>query len=77
MVEKTNYYAVDRVEGAVAVLQDDEGVCIDVPLTDLPCPLSQGDVLTKQGDSFVQDEEEKQRRRERIYKLEQMLKKDS
>lgn len=39
------FYAVDRMEGSVAVLQDDEGQETVVPVNRLPRDLREGDIL--------------------------------
>ena len=43
------FYSVDRIEGPLAVLQDDEGENRAVPLAELPEGLREGDVLCREG----------------------------
>lgn len=42
---RTRFFAVDRIEGALAVLVDDDGAARDVALADLPPGLRGGMVL--------------------------------
>lgn len=58
------YYAVDRFEGELAVLQDDEERCVTVERTLLPAGVSQGDVLTLENGKYIHAREETQRRRD-------------
>lgn len=68
------FYAIDRFEGDVAVLQDDDEHMYTVPRTDLPADVRQGDVLCRGGDGgYEAAPEETQARRERIRRLEQRL----
>jgi len=64
------YYAVDRIEGKIAVLVADEGTAVDVPKRRLPNGVREGSVLqVPVGDdgspdwsSAVLDEAERERR---------------
>ena len=42
---KTDLYAVDRLEGAVAVLVSDRGEIVEMPRLELPADLKEGSVL--------------------------------
>ena len=57
------FYSVDRIEGPLAVLQDDEGENRTVPLAELPEGLREGDVLCWEGESWRPAPEERDRRR--------------
>ena len=67
------FYAVDRLEDQQAVLQDDEAVAHVVDKELLPKDVRAGDVLVLREGRYVQDQEETQRRRERIRRLELLL----
>ncbi|MBQ3259315.1 MAG: DUF3006 domain-containing protein [Clostridia bacterium] len=66
-------YAIDRFEGEQAVLQDDNGICFAVDKALLPSDAVQGDILTRCGEHYCHDREETTARRDRIYRLEQLL----
>ena len=67
-------YSIARFEGDVAVLQDDDERTVNVPRAQLPADVRQGDVLRRREDgSFEPLPDETQARRERIRRLEQML----
>ena len=67
------FYAVERFEAHLAVLVDvEENTCI-VEREALPADVRQGDVLRREEGRFIADREETARRRERIRRLEQML----
>lgn len=67
------YYAVDRLEETLAVLQDDEEHTVSVARDLLPVDTVQGDVLVLKDGKYFHDREETQRRRERIRRLENLL----
>ncbi len=67
------FYAVDRLEGGIAVLVDDEENTSTVERALLPEGVVQGDVLRLEEGRYQRDEEETARRRERIRRLEQLL----
>lgn len=67
------YYAVDRLEETLAVLQDDEEHTVPVARDLLPADTVQGDVLVLKDGKYFHDREETQRRRERIRRLENLL----
>lgn len=55
-------YSVDRIEGGSAVLET-EGAAVDVPLTDLPEGVREGDLLEQTADGWVICREETVSRR--------------
>ena len=57
-------FAVDRLEGAIAVLEAEDGRLIDVPLADLPEGTRQGSILRNdaKGGYFLDADEEARRR---------------
>ena len=67
------FYAVDRLEGELAVLVDDEENTSTVERALLPEGVVQGDVLRLEEGRYQRDGEETARRRERIRRLEQLL----
>ena len=69
------YYSVDRVEGAIAVLEDEDGNLSHVPLASLPEGVKETDVLSFQDGAWEPALDEAARRRERILRLQQMLRK--
>ena len=68
------FYALDRFEEELAVLEDDEGVSHTVARSLLPPDAAQGDVYTLDPDgNYLPDAEEKENRRRRILKLQERL----
>ena len=67
------FYALDRFEGALAVLQDDDGRDVVVPRDQLPPDARTGDVFTKQEDRYLPCPDEAARRRQQILALQQRL----
>ena len=63
------FYSVDRIEGPLAVLQDDEGENRTVPLAELPEGLREGDVLCREGERWRPATEERDRRRAELQAL--------
>jgi hypothetical protein len=65
--------SIDRIEGEYAVCELEENM-VDIPLIDIPFEVQSGDILQMELQEgkyivFGKDEEEKQRRLERIRKL--------
>ena len=50
-------YSVDRIEGALAVLIDDDEECRTVPLSELPEDVEEGDMLRLDEDGYRKDPE--------------------
>ncbi len=67
------WYAIDRFEGEQAILQDDNGICLVVDKVLLPSDAVQGDILTQCDGRYRHDREETSARRDKIYRLEQLL----
>ena len=58
-------YVLDRIEGNVALLEDqDTGRIIPFPLDQLPASLREGDCLTQENGVFQVDSERTRQRRE-------------
>lgn len=55
-------WIVDRLEQEMAVCEDEHGKMHAFPLSRLPSPLREGDVLIEQDGTFVQDEAARERR---------------
>lgn len=68
-------YIVDRIEEGFAVLQDEQEQIHTIPLTELPSPVRQGDVLLFENSAYTVDVEETRARRERILRLQNRLRK--
>ncbi len=66
-------YAIDRFEGEHVVLQDDSGTSLVVDKALLPPDVVQGDVLKLCNGYYQHDREETTERRDRIHRLEQLL----
>lgn len=67
-------YIVDRIEEGIAVLEDDDLGRREVPLKLLPPDIEEGSVLRLMEDgSFALDKEETNRRRKRLFNLQQNL----
>ncbi len=66
-------YAIDRFEEQTAILQDDSGKTVKADRSFLPPDAAQGDVLQYVNGRYEHDREETCTRRERIYRLEQLL----
>lgn len=67
-------YIVDRIEDGIAVLEDDNLNRREVPEKLLPLGTEEGSVLKlKEDGTFALDEEETDRRRKRLFNLQQNL----
>lgn len=66
-------YSLDRLEGAWAVLVDEEGESRNVPRTQLPENAAEGDMLREQAGAFVPDAAAAQARRAAVLRLQQRL----
>ena len=64
-------YIVDRIEGHIAVLERDDLVFIDVPLSELPREVKAGDCLERVDGMWAFD---RKRTKERRSRLEQLMK---
>lgn len=67
------YYSLDRIEGEWAVLVDDDGVSVDVLLTELPGEPQRGRVYRRESDAYIEDIAEEHARRERIKAMQERL----
>lgn len=70
-------YSIDRLEGDLAVLCDEEENTRAVPLCALPEGVAAGDMLTETADGFVLDEEATAARREQVRRLQARLRRRS
>lgn len=66
-------YSVDRIEGDVAVLVDEDGNSRDVPRAALPSGIRAGDMLREQNGMFVLDADAANARRARVLQLQNSL----
>lgn len=70
-------YTIDRIEGMIAVLEDEEGETRQVPVSQLPDAAREGTLVTEtEPGTFAVDEEATQARRKRIRALEDLLRRD-
>lgn len=67
------YYTIDRLEGALAVLEDEDGHTSTAPLSELPQGVGESDVLMLRDGVWSPAPDEAARRRERILRLQQRL----
>lgn len=67
------YVAIDRLEGGLAVLEDENGSLRTVERGLLPDGARAGDVLAFDGDVYRIDREETRRRRDYNRRLEELL----
>lgn len=79
-VKTIKSYAVDRIVGDIAVLEDPDGgnPAIEIPVSALPEEIEEGDVVSfdPENGSWAEDQEEKDRRMARNQALlEKLLKK--
>ena len=63
---RDSYYVIDRVEGEIAVLVGDDGKKHDVPCSSLPKGAREGSCLRGSKNTFLLDEVETTRRKQRI-----------
>lgn len=56
---------VDRIEGDYAVVEN-EGIMLDIPLSQLPCDIKEGDVLRHCDGVYIIDNEAAAAAREKI-----------
>lgn len=66
-------YSVDRIEGELAVLVDDEGYSHTEPLMFLPCDVKEGTVLRRTAQGFIRDVDEESARRSKVLSLQEKL----
>lgn len=57
---------IDRIEGQIAVCEDDEGKIVEIDLSSMPSNVTEGSVLAFDGVSYQIDDAEAARRKERI-----------
>ena len=67
------FYAVDRFEGSLALLEDDEGTIHRVDREQLPAGVRESDVLRLEGNRYLLDTEERDRRKEAVRRLQEQL----
>lgn len=68
-------YIIDRFEGSLAILQDEQAHNHIVNRDVLPVDAIQGDVVKLKDGKFFRDPEETARRRTKMRSMEQLLKK--
>ncbi len=65
----TERCCLDRVEGAVAVIQRPDETCFEVPASQLAQDVQEGDSVYQQDGLWVRDEADTLRRKERLRQL--------
>ena len=66
-------YSIDRIEGDIAVLVDEEGNSIPMPRAALPTGVRVGAMLRRNGEIFILTPDEEEKRRRRVLELQQRL----
>ena len=66
-------YSVDRIEGDVVVLMDDDGHSVHITLSELPDSAGTGSILRLQEDRYVLDAAETDARRSYVLSLQEKL----
>ncbi len=66
-------YSIDRLEGDLAVLIDEDENTVTLPRTQLPADVKAGDMLRLTDGEYTIDAEAARARRERILRLQQKL----
>lgn len=56
---------VDRIEGDFAVVEN-EGIMLDIPLSQLPCDVKEGDIVTLYNGVYIVDNKTADEQREEI-----------
>lgn len=67
------YLSIDRIEGEIAVCEDDSRRRVELPLSSLPPGARPGDVLAVDGSGCTLDREETERRRTAAAALQKKL----
>lgn len=68
-------FSVDRIEGDVAVLVDDDGHSVSIPVSQLPASIRCGDVLCLQDGIYEFDCAETDTRRSLVLSLQDKIRK--
>ncbi len=66
-------YSIDRFEGDIAVLIDEEKVAHTVPRAQLPADAKAGEMLRLENGQYIPDDDAARARREQILRLQQKL----
>ena len=72
-MEDKRLFSVDRIEGDLAVVMDDDGVGTPVPRADLPVDTREGTMLRLTEHGYVPDPEAEEARRHRVLELQRRL----
>ncbi len=68
-------YSIDRFEGDIAVLIDEDGNRLDVARTELSDDMAAGDMVRLQAGAFQRDDDATAARRARLIELQNRLRK--
>lgn len=66
-------YTIDRIEECLAVCENSEGNTVNIPLSDLPDNVREGDILRKTDDGFEICADETAERRKKMAKLQSSI----
>ncbi len=67
-------YSVDRIEGEIAKVENPDGSFTDIPLSALPSPLREGDILLFEEESgFIVDKTATTERKKKLLELQNNL----
>ena len=66
-------FSLDRIEGEIAVLVDDDGVIVHEPLSSLPGQVCEGNLYRKNEAGYREDLDELQARRQKVRALQDRL----
>lgn len=67
------WYSIDRIEGGFAVVEENDKSMKNIPLTELPEGVGEGDVLLLESGKYTIDEEETLRRKDAVKELQKKL----
>lgn len=66
-------YSLDRIEGVIAVLIEEDGTSLEIPVCDLPPVPSEGKMYRQIDGQFVEDTDAEQARRTAVRALQDKL----
>lgn len=67
------FYAIDRIEDQIVVLESPDGSMVALSLSELPDGVAEGDLLLKTEAGFVLDVAATQQRRKELFDLQKSL----
>ena len=76
MKQRNDRYIIDRLEGDIAVCETADGGHVDIPKSELPETVREGDVIIKCCGGYSVSEKETDARRRRMIRLKDLLMKE-